>query len=275
MKIVIKVGGELLAEKSAAELTAIANDVRTLIAQGHRVILVHGGGPQTTALQEALGQKPEIIGGRRVTDQAALDALLMVVGGKLNVAFVGALRRAGIQAVGLHGVSGGLIRCVRRPPKPVSGSDGQPVDFGFVGDVTGLNEGLIELLLGGGYTPVLACIGGDEEGRPYNINADLVANSVAKELRAERLLLITNTPGVLADVKDPSSRIPKLTIAEGRRAIEGGRVKGGMIPKLEESFEVLEAGSIEQVHVLGQLGPGDLAKAMAEPGSVGTALLRS
>lgn len=272
--MVIKVGGELLAEKSAGELAAIAADVKRLIDEGHRVVLVHGGGPQTTALQEALGQTPQIIGGRRVTDLAALDALLMVVGGKLNVAFVGALRRAGIMAVGLHGVSGGLIRCVRRPPKPVSGSDGQPVDFGYVGDVTGLNEGLIELLLGAGYTPVLACIGGDEEGRPYNINADMVANGVAKGLRAERLLLITNTPGVLADVKDPQSRIAKLTIAEGRRAIESGQVKGGMIPKLEESFEVLEGGEIEQVHILGQLGPGDLARAMAEPGSVGTALLR-
>jgi acetylglutamate kinase len=273
VKIVVKVGGELLAEKSSAELAAITADLAKLIAGGDRVVLVHGGGPQTTALQEALGQTPNIIGGRRVTDQAALDALLMVVGGKLNVAFVGALRRAGIKALGLHGVSGGLIEAVRRPPKPVSGGDGKPVDFGFVGDITGINAPLLDLLLDAGYSPVVACIGGDAEGRAYNINADMVANGLAQGIGAERLLLITNTPGVLADVQDPSSRIKKLSIADGRAAIANGSVKGGMIPKLEESFEVLERG-IEQVHILGKLGPGDLFKAMAEPGSIGTALVR-
>lgn len=272
MKIVVKLGGELLAEARRAELSAITAGVRALVEAGHRVVMVHGGGPQTTALQEALGQTPKMVGGRRVTDRAALDALCMVVGGKLNIDLVSALLAAGVSAVGLHGVSARAIGCVRRPPKVVSGGGPEPVDFGHVGDVTEVNEALLDLLLDAGHTPVLACIGADAEGKPHNINADVVANGLAIALSAERLLLVTSTPGVLRDVRDPESRIGQLSIAEGRRAIAEGIVQGGMIPKLEESFEALTRG-VGQIHILGRIGPGDLERALEAPGSVGTALL--
>ncbi len=272
MKIVVKLGGELLSAARADELTAICAGVRHFVAAGHRVVVVHGGGPQTTALQTALGQTPNIVGGRRITDAATLEVLEMVVGGRLNIELVSALRRAGVSAVGLNGVSGHVIACERRPPRVVSGAGPEPVDFGFVGDVTGVNHALLELLMGAAYVPVLACIGSDADGQAYNINADAVANGLAIEVGADRLLLITSTPGVLRDVKDPSSRIETLTVEEGRAAIEDGTVQGGMIPKLEESFTALERG-VGEIHVLGSIRDGDLQRVLDTPGAVGTALL--
>lgn len=273
MRIVIKLGGELLTDARRTELSSITGGVHDLVNAGHGVVLIHGGGPQTTALQRALGHEPHIVGGRRVTDDATLEAIEMMVGGRLNIELVSALRGKGVEAVGLNGVSGHLIQCEKRPPRVVSGGGPEPVDFGHVGDVTGLNEKLLDLLMSAGYTPVLACIGSDEAGRPFNINADTVANGVAAALAADRLLLLTGTPGVLKDIEDLESRIPTLTVSEGRAAIESGVVQGGMIPKLEESFTALDKG-VGQIHILGRVRPGDLERALDTPGSVGTALLK-
>src|SRR5262249_34972213 len=149
----------------------------------------------------------------------------------------------------------------RRPPKVVTGGGPDPVDFGFVGDVVGVNSDLIALLGGAGYVPVLACLGADENGGVFNINADAVANQVAIRLDARALVLITDVPGVLRDISDPSSRIGRMTIAEGRRAIDEGVVTKGMIPKLEESFAAIAEG-VRAVHVVGRLAQGDLARAV-------------
>lgn len=272
LRVVIKLGGELLSPQRSEELAAITAGVRTLIDEGHRVVLVHGGGPQTSALQRQLGQEPNMVGGRRVTDDAALDTMIMVVAGRMNVALVSALRKVGLSAVGLNGVSAHLIQCAKRPAKVVSGGGPDPVDFGHVGDVQGVNQAFLSLLLDAGHSPVIACLGSDETGRPFNINADTVANGIAIALNADRLLLLTSTPGVLKDVADPSSRIGTLTVAQGREAIADGTVQGGMIPKLEESFEALSKG-VGQIHILGHITPGDLGRALGEPGAVGTALL--
>lgn len=268
---VIKLGGELLDEHHRDELGAIAADVKALIAEGHRVVFVHGGGPQSTALQKALGQEPRIVAGRRVTDEGTLDVIKMVVGGKLNIDLCSRLRAEGIDALGLHGVSGGVIRAEKRPPKVMPGAGPDPVDFGHVGDVSGVNRELVALLLDRGYTPVLACIGADAAGRAYNINADVVASGVATALEAERLLLVTGVAGVLRDINDPSSRIGRITAAEAKKAIDDGVVKGGMIPKLEESLEAVSRG-VREVQIIGKLQPGDLARAVRQPGSVGTAV---
>jgi acetylglutamate kinase len=270
---VVKLGGELLDAAHAEELRAIAADTRVLLDAGRRLVFVHGGGPQTTALQKQLGQEVKIVGGRRITDAAALDVLKMVVGGKLNIDLCSALRAAGVDALGLNGVSGGAISCVRRPPKAVTGGGDQPVDFGFVGDVTGVNSALLARLLEHGLTPVLACIGSDSTGAAYNINADMVASQLAAKLAADRLVMITGTSGVLKDIEDRGSRIPRLTIAEARAAIAAGSVKGGMIAKLEEAIDAIEGG-VPEVQVVGQLRAGDLGRAFAEAGSVGTLLVR-
>jgi acetylglutamate kinase len=145
------------------------------------------------------------------------------------------------------------------------------VDLGLVGDVTGVGKDLISLLIDRGYVPVLACLGAGAGGEVFNINADTVANQVAIALGAD-LFLISDVPGVLRDVTDPSSRIPRLTIDEGRSLIASGAVTRGMIPKLEESFAALGEG-VRAIHILGRLAPGDLVREGSAPGSVGTVLI--
>jgi acetylglutamate kinase len=267
--VVIKVGGEVV---QGPHMAAIAADIAEMQAQSLPIVLVHGGGPQATALQKQLGQTPTIIGGRRVTDEATLDVMKMIVAGKVNVDLCAALLAGGVKPVGLHGASASTVKATRRPPKVVTGGGPDPVDFGFVGDVVGVNAELIALLLGGGYVPVLACLGADDKGGVFNINADAVANQVAIRLDARALVLVTDVTGVLRDVVDPTSRIGRMTVSEGRRAIEEGVVTKGMIPKLEESFEAIGQG-VRAVHIVGKLTRGDLAKAVTAPGSVGTVLV--
>ncbi len=267
--VVLKLGGEVV---QGLQMPAIAADVAEMRAAGVPVVIVHGGGPQATDLQKKLGQTPTIIGGRRVTDLATLDVMKMIVAGKMNVDCCSALLAAGGKPVGLHGASSCSILAKRRPPAVVTGGGPDPVDFGFVGDVLAVNDELLGILAAAGFVPVLACLGADRSGTVYNINADAVANQVAIRLDARALVLVTDVPGVMRDISDPSSRIGRLTIAEGRRAIDEGVVTKGMIPKLEESFAAIEAG-VHAVHIVGRIGRGDLARAVAEPGSVGTVLV--
>ena len=267
--VVLKLGGEVV---QGPHMAAIAADVAEMRRAGVPVVIVHGGGPQATELQKKLGQTPKIVGGRRVTDAEALDVMKMIVAGKMNVDLCAALIAAGARPVGLHGASSNAVLATRRPPKVVSGGGPDPVDFGFVGDVAGVNAELIALLVDAGFVPALACLGADASGAVYNINADAVANQVAIRLDARALVLVTDVPGVLRDVADPSSRITRMTMSEGRRAIEEGVVTKGMIPKLEESFAAIAEG-VRAVHVVGRLARGDLARAVSEPGSVGTVLV--
>ncbi len=265
--VVIKLGGEVIA---SAQLAAVAADVAAMAASG--VVLVHGGGPQASALQEKLGQTPVKIAGRRVTDAATLDVMKMVVAGQLNVDLCAALVKAGAKPVGLHGASSRVIAAEKRPPRVYGGAGPDPIDLGLVGDVVGVNEELLALLLGAGYVPVLASLGAGPDGQPYNINADVVANRVAVALSARGIALVSDVPGVLRDLADPTSRIPSITLAEGKQLIADGVVTKGMIPKLEESFAAIAEGAA-CVHIVGRLRPGDLAREIADPGSVGTVLL--
>ncbi|MFO0611767.1 MAG: acetylglutamate kinase [Polyangiaceae bacterium] len=266
--IVLKFGGEVIA---SADLPVLAADVAK-IAEERGVIIVHGGGPQATKLQEQLGQKPVKVAGRRVTDEATLDVMKMVVAGKLNVDLSAALLRAGARPIGLNGASSLAIAAEKRPARVYPGAGPDPVDLGLVGDVTGLNVPLLGLLIDHGYTPVLACLGAAADGTVFNINADTVANRVAVSLKAASLVLISDVPGVLRDVKDPASRIPSLTVDQGTELIASGVVKEGMIPKLEESFAAIADG-VRRIHIVGRIRAGDLAREVASPGSVGTVLL--
>jgi len=272
--IVIKLGGDVLQGES---LAAVAADVAAVAAAtagaAHpRVVLVHGGGPQATALSERLGLAPRIVGGRRVTDAATLDVMKMVVAGHLDVDLVVALRAAGARAVGLSGTSG-VVRARRRPPRVVAGGGPDPVDFGLVGDVVGFDLALLSVLAGAGYLPVVACLGLEEDGPPpgqaLNINADVVASQLAAAVRARALVAVTRVGGVRRDKDDPSTRIPRLTVAEARAAIADGTVKGGMIPKLEEAFAPLGAG-VAAVHIV---APGEVAAALEAPGARGTLIV--
>jgi acetylglutamate kinase len=266
---VVKLGGDVLAEPL---LTVAAGELARARQAGYRLVIVHGGGPQATELSRRLGLEPRLVGGRRVTDEATLDVMKMTVAGKLNVDLCAALRAAGVPAVGVSG-SSGVIRAHRRPPRVVSGGGEAPVDFGFVGDVDGFDRALLDALQAAGYVPVLASLGAGERGTAagvvLNINADVVASQLAAALGADALIACTAVGGVRRDKDDPASRLPTLTVAAARAAIADGTVQGGMIPKLEEAFAPLASG-VKAVHIV---GPGEIARALDAPGSVGTLLV--
>jgi acetylglutamate kinase len=261
--LLIKLGGDTV---YGPRMAGLCRDIQKLHSDGHRVVITHGGGPQATALSERLGIQPNIVAGRRVTDDATLEVMKYTLAGQVNVDLCCKLRAAGLKPVGLHDV----VVATKRPPKVVLGAGPEPVDFGRVGDVIGFEMDALWRLSDAGYLPVVACLGhgvGAEAGLVFNINADVVANQMAGAIRADALLLVTNTPGVLRDVRDPSTRIGQLTVGEGKRAIEDGTVSRGMIPKLEESFAALEKGA-RAIYIV----DGELDRAVREPGSVGTVL---
>ncbi|HET6436475.1 MAG TPA: acetylglutamate kinase [Anaeromyxobacter sp.] len=268
--IVLKLGGEIV---HSPELDLIADDLRELVEGFHRVAIVHGGGPQATALQKRLGIETRQIAGRRYTDEQTLEVMKYVVAGQLNVDLCARLLSHGVMGVGLHGPSGHVIQARRRPPRPMQGAGPDPVDLGLVGDVTGFNLPLLGDLFERRYVPVLACLGCDAQGQPLNINGDTVASQLAGALRADALVLVTTAPGVLRDLLDPTSRIPRITRAEFERMVAEGTISGGMIPKLEESFAVLRGGA-RSVVIVGRLAAGELTRAVLEPGSAGTVLER-
>ncbi len=266
----LKFGGEVVAD--AKVLREVLRDVATLQADGWRVVLCHGGGPQANALQERLGLVPHKVAGRRVTDAATLQVMKYVLAGELSVDVVAAGISVGLAAVGVSGVSAGLVTARRRPPVVVESAGPTPVDFGLVGDVVAIRTELLQHLWVGGYTPVVNTLGIDpHDGTVYNINADTVASAVAAALAVDHLFLMTGVPGVLRDRDDPSSRIPQLTAAAARAAISAGVIVGGMIPKVEEALANLARG-IGAVHILGA-GQGILAAEAAQPGSRGTVLV--
>ncbi len=269
MTTVLKLGGELALPERQEELRIVAHDLAALVRRGERVVVVHGGGPQVSALSRARGLEPRLVDGRRVTDERTLEVLLHAVGGEVNFRIASALSATGLRAVGCSGASAHCVLCEKQPPRPSVAAGAAPVDYGWVGDVTRVDRDFLEALLSAAMVPVMACIGVDRRGSPLNVNADAFAAAVAGALAADRLLLLTGVPGVLGDPSDPSTRLARLDWAEAKAAVERGAVQGGMVAKLEEAFAALEAG-VKAVHVLGRLGPGDLLRAIDQPGDLGT-----
>lgn len=263
--LVVKLGGDVV---EGGALVTVAADLRAVWQSGAALMVVHGGGPQATQLSERLGLTPRLVGGRRITDEPTLDVMKMVVSGRLNVDLVAALRGVGVPAVGLSGTSG-IVRAHRRPPSVVAGGGAAPVDFGLVGDVVGFDLTLLKMLLGARLCPVLACLGITDAGAVLNINADIVASQLAGAAGARALVAVTAVGGVRRDRADPATRMARLTVDEARAAIASGAVQGGMIPKLEEAFAPLARG-VPAVHIV---APGEIARALAAPGQVGTLLV--
>ena len=269
---VVKIGGELASDrpKLAASVGAA---VRAFLAAGVRVAVIHGGGPQATELTQKLGLTPKMVGGRRVTDEATLEVMKMTLAGQVSVDVAAAFRLAGVPAVCTTGVSAGLIDARKRPAKVITGAGPDPIDLGLVGDVTGVNTELFERLSGAGVVPVLGSLSGDAEGNVFNINADTVATRVAAKLKAAKLFLVSNVPGVLANKDDLATRLPTLTSAEAKEKIASGVIQGGMIPKVEESLAMLEEG-IEAIHIVGIAPAHALLGEAEQAGSFGTAFQR-
>jgi acetylglutamate kinase len=250
---VVKVGGDiLLSDAQTAGLTA---NVADLVNDGWDVVILHGGGPQTNRLQEALGMTPRKVGGRRITGPDDLRAVVQAIAGEVNVALVAALLGKGLNAFGCHGASGRLIQAVKRPPRVVSGAGDAPIDFGEVGDVVGINVEAVRHMLAARWLPVIATLGVDCDGRIFNINADTTVVQLASALEADLLLLTTAVGGVYADLDDSNSRIPLINRETARRLIQEGVIAGGMIPKIEEALSVVETG-VGAVAIVAGESPG-------------------
>jgi acetylglutamate kinase len=269
---VVKIGGELAMDKPKLA-ASVGTAVRSFLKAGVRVAVIHGGGPQATELTQKLGLTPKMVGGRRVTDEATLEVMKMTLAGQVSVDVAAAFRIAGVPAVCTTGVSAGLIDARKRPAKVITGAGPDPIDLGLVGDVAAVNTALFEKLSDAGVVPVLGSLSGDEEGNVFNINADTVATRVAAKLKAAKLFLVSNVPGVLANKDDLSTRLPTLTPAEAKEKIASGVIQGGMIPKVEESLAMLEEG-IEAIHIVGISPAHALLGEAEQAGSFGTAFQR-
>ncbi|TVR04169.1 MAG: acetylglutamate kinase [Deltaproteobacteria bacterium] len=253
-------------------LERLIDDITLMHLVGIRVVVVHGGGRHVTDLARQLGLESRFVGGRRVTDEPTLDVLKMVLSGKISVEILSLLKKKGVRAMGVSGVAAGVIEARRRPPTRVSGGGDELVDFGEVGDIERIDTRLLQLLLDEGYIPVLSPLGADADGDVLNINADTVAAHLAASLNAEKLLLLTGTPGVMTDLKDPTSLISRITADEAREAIEKGIIQGGMIPKIEESLYALGRGA-GQVHILSALEPHQMLLEIFTRSGCGTMLV--
>jgi acetylglutamate kinase len=234
--VVVKYGGNAM---SSPELAApFAEDVVLLHAVGIRPVVVHGGGPQISALMDRLGKKAEFRDGLRVTDAETVDIARMVLVGKVNRDIVASINVHGPLAVGLSGEDAGLIVASARNP-----------ELGFVGDVEAVNPSILERLLAEDLIPVLSTIGSGPDGQAYNINADTVAGAIAEALGAEKVVYLTDVEGLLADVADPCSLISRVSAKELQAMIDDGRLSGGMIPKIAACVHAVRHG-VGSAHIL-------------------------
>ncbi|MED5464742.1 MAG: acetylglutamate kinase [Myxococcota bacterium] len=241
---VVKFGGEVFEE--ADNLRQLFEQIGVLHRVGIRVVVVHGGGPQTTSMAEKLGQQQTMVGGRRVTDGATLETSSMVLNGALNTRAVALFRELGIGAVGLSGVDADIVTATRRPPVEV---DGATVDYGFVGDIDSIQPGLIHRLMESSMLPVISPLSADAEGNILNVNADVVAARVAEALGADKLIVMSSVPGLLEDVQDPGSLVSYTDVAGLNDYIERGVVKDGMLPKVASVLQALKGG-VPRVHLI-------------------------
>ncbi|MDP2847552.1 MAG: acetylglutamate kinase [Humidesulfovibrio sp.] len=243
--VVIKYGGNAMIDETLKQ--SFARSVVLLKYVGINPIIVHGGGPQIGQMLKALNIESHFRQGLRVTDDATMDVVEMVLVGKVNKEIVNLINLAGGRAVGLSGKDGMLIRAEKKE-LAISRDDAptEIIDLGKVGEVTSIETSVLKSLMGIGVIPVIAPVGVDDLGNTYNINADSVAGAVAGAMRAKRLHLLTDVPGVLDKDK---KLIPSMTSTQAFQAIENGVVVGGMIPKLQCVLEAIMAG-VEKVHII-------------------------
>jgi acetylglutamate kinase len=260
--VVIKYGGAAMKDSSLKD--QVIRDIVFLSCVGVRPVVVHGGGPEINSWLDKLGIEPQFKDGLRVTDAATMDVVEMVLVGRVNKELVSLINQAGGLAVGLCGKDANLITA-----RPV-GKEG----IGFVGEVSSVNGKLVESLVKSGYVPVISSVAADENGQAHNINADTVAGEIAAALGAEKLILLTDTPGILRDYGDPSSLLTKLSIQQARELIKDGIVSGGMIPKVNCCVRSLAQG-VRAAHIIdGRLPHALLLEIFTDEG-IGSMILAS
>ena len=247
---VVKAGGGVFADTESTRV--LLEQVAILHYFGVRVVMVHGGGPQTTEISEALKVPTRMVEGRRVTDEKAIDVASMVLNGLINTRILGICRDLTIDAVGISGVDAGLVRAHKRAPVKVG--SGETVDYGFVGDIDAIDTTVIRKLLDNGLMPVVSPLSADEHGVLLNINADTVAAAIGAALGAEKLILCTGAPGILERVEDPTSLISYTDLRGLKRLREEGRIADGMLPKAK-AIENAIHGGVRRIHVVSYKSP--------------------
>jgi acetylglutamate kinase len=243
--IVVKYGGNAMTEPTLK--TSFARDIVLLKQVGLQPIVVHGGGPQIGALLEKLGKESKFVGGMRVTDQETMDVVEMVLGGKVNKEIVHLINQQGGKAIGMSGKDGDLIHAeqllVEAGDPEASASE--IIDLGHVGSVTGINPAVLNTFIANDIIPVIAPIGVGEDGQTYNINADSVASSIASVMASEKLILLTNTAGVMQD----DELLTGLTPENIQALIKSGVINGGMIPKVNCAINAIQSG-VHTAHII-------------------------
>ena len=252
--VVVKYGGNAMVNARLKQ--QVMEDIVLLWLIGVKVVLVHGGGPEISELMEKLGKKPEFVDGLRVTDRETADIAQMVLAGKVGKTLVNLLQMNGGRAVGISGMDGRLIEAKIKDPR-----------LGYVGEITEVNTDPVRDLLDKGYIPVVSTLGCDAEGTTYNINGDTAAARIAGALGAERMILMTDTPGILRDKDDPATLIPEVTVEEAANLRAQGIVSGGMIPKVECCVEAIRRGVRKVIIMDGRVPHAILTELLTDEGA--------
>jgi acetylglutamate kinase len=262
---VVKAGGGVFADAGSTRL--LIEQLAILHYFGVRVVMVHGGGPQLTALSESLGLATQIVNGRRVTDERSIEVTTMVLNGLINTRILAICRDLDIDAVGISGVDAGLVRAHRRAPVKLDDGSERTIDYGFVGDIAAVNTAVLLKLLDNGLMPVVSPLSADERGVLLNINADTVAAAIGAAVQAEKLILCTGAPGILADARDPASLISYTDLRGLQRLRAAGSLLDGMLPKAQAIEDALRGG-VRRVHIVSyQSGEGILGEVFTNEGT--------
>lgn len=267
--IVVKYGGAAMVEESLKLM--FARDLSLMKLVGMNPVVVHGGGPQTGALLKKLNIPTRFVNGMRVTDAATMDVVEMVIGGQVNQEIVALLNHHGGKAVGVTGKDGGLIRArqLKLSPADLGPEASEIIDIGQVGEVEAVDAKVLATLMRDGFIPVIAPIGAGPEGEPYNINADLVAGRVAEALKAEKLILLTDTPGIL---DGQGATLSSLSAQEADRLIAAGAITGGMLPKTRCALDAV-AGGVGSVQIIDGTKPHALLLEIFTDAGIGTQII--
>ncbi len=266
--VVIKYGGNAMVSEELK--SKVIEDIVLMKLVGIKVIVVHGGGPEINAMLKKLDIKSQFINGLRVTDENVMEVVEMVLAGRVNKSIVNLLNRQGAQAVGICGEDGQLLRVDKQFTTCLDDEGNEiPCDLGYVGSVKEVNAGLLEMLLDGGYLPVISPIGTDESGQIYNINADSAAGEIAAAMRAEKLVLLTDVAGLYADFSDPESIISHIDAAGVEEMLGSGAIAGGMIPKVNCCLDALRGG-VRSAHILDGRQPHSLLLEIFTNKGIGT-----
>ena len=242
---IIKIGGELLRDISSAR--KLLKQIATIHQFGIKVILVHGGGPQLTEMIEKSGQVSEFNNGRRVTDQSTISLAVMVLNGEVNTKLLAISVELGIPAIGISGIDGGMI--VTKKREKIKDKTGALIDYGYVGDISSVNMDILNTQLDAGYIPIISSLTADADGVILNVNADTIAATIAYELSAEKLILMTSVPGILMDTNDKTSLISYINHDSLKKMKSNGKLTDGMLPKVDAIGLALDNG-VSRVHII-------------------------